>query len=84
MNSSAEYVVNWTMPHCVLCLRLIAVAIDVYDGNLPEVKDFKNIIYCSFPKYNKKVPINLYKFFADIDLGKMEQRSKRKCAHRSA
>ena len=37
-NSSAEYVVNWTMPHCVLCLRLIAVAIDVYDGNLPEVE----------------------------------------------
>jgi len=37
-NSSAEYLVNWTMPHCVLCLRLIAVAIDVYDGNIPEEK----------------------------------------------
>ena len=37
-NSSAQYVVNWTMPHCVLCLRLIAQAIDVYDGSLPEVR----------------------------------------------
>jgi len=36
VNSSAEYVVNWTMPHCVLCLRLIAISIDVYDGTLPE------------------------------------------------
>jgi len=34
--SSTEYLVNWTMPHCVLCLRLIGVAIDVYDGSRPE------------------------------------------------
>jgi len=34
--SSNEYVVNWTMPHCVLCLRLIGVAMDVYDGSRPE------------------------------------------------
>ena len=26
------------MPHCVLCLRLIAVSMDVYDGTLPEVR----------------------------------------------
>lgn len=35
-NSSTDYVINWTMPHCVLCLRLIAVSMDVYDGTLPE------------------------------------------------
>ena len=38
VNASADYVVNWTMPHCVLCLRLIGVAMDVYDGAQPEVK----------------------------------------------
>ena len=37
MNSSADYVINWTMPQCVLCLRLMGVTIDVYDGTQPEV-----------------------------------------------
>ena len=27
-----DYDISWTMPQCVLCLRLIGVAIDVYDG----------------------------------------------------
>ncbi|XP_040568096.1 lysophospholipid acyltransferase 5 [Lepeophtheirus salmonis] len=35
-NSSESYDLSWTMPHCVLCLRLIAVAIDLYDGAKPE------------------------------------------------
>lgn len=30
--STREYIVNWTMPHCVLCLRLIGLAFDVSDG----------------------------------------------------
>lgn len=30
--NTTEYVVNWTMPHCVLCLRLIGLAFDVADG----------------------------------------------------
>ncbi|CAG0899338.1 unnamed protein product [Cyprideis torosa] len=29
------YDIKWTMPHCVLTLRLIAVAFDVYDGHRP-------------------------------------------------
>ncbi|XP_077998683.1 lysophospholipid acyltransferase 5-like [Glandiceps talaboti] len=29
------YDVIWTTPHCVLCLRLIGIAFDVYDGALP-------------------------------------------------
>ena len=40
-NSTTDYLINWTMPHCVLCLRLIAVTIDVYDGTLPEVSPEK-------------------------------------------
>ena len=32
-NMTAEYALNWTMPHCVLCLKLIGLAIDVYDGS---------------------------------------------------
>lgn len=34
--SSDEYDVNWTMPHCVLCLRLIGLAWDLYDGARDE------------------------------------------------
>ena len=49
MNSSTDYVINWTMPQCVLCLRLIGVTIDVYDGTQPEVsnKEHKNQIHSS-------------------------------------
>lgn len=32
------YDVTWTMPHCVLCLRLIGLAFDVADGQKPEVR----------------------------------------------
>ena len=27
-----EYDISWTMPQCVLCLRLIALSWDLYDG----------------------------------------------------
>ncbi|CAL1290862.1 unnamed protein product [Larinioides sclopetarius] len=33
-----EYDIKWTMPHCVLTLRLIGLAWDVYDGQKPEEK----------------------------------------------
>lgn len=36
------YDISWTMPQCVLCLRLIGVAIDVYDGGRPKDKLSKN------------------------------------------
>ena len=36
------YDLSWTMPQCVLCLRLIGVAIDVYDGGRPKEKLSKN------------------------------------------
>ncbi|KAI1287559.1 Lysophospholipid acyltransferase 5 [Halotydeus destructor] len=46
---SDEYSFHWTIPHCILTLRLIAVAFDVYDGhqliklekvdNVPNAKD---------------------------------------------
>lgn len=29
----ADYSITWTMPHCVLTLRLTAVAFDLYDGH---------------------------------------------------
>ena len=37
-----DYDISWTMPQCVLCLRLIGVAIDVYDGGRPKDKLSKN------------------------------------------
>jgi len=30
--ASEEYDISWTMPQCVLCLRLIGLTVDVYDG----------------------------------------------------
>ena len=33
LNNSFGPTVTWTTPHCVLCLRLIGVACDVYDGS---------------------------------------------------
>ncbi|XP_045468729.1 lysophospholipid acyltransferase 5 isoform X2 [Harmonia axyridis] len=36
--STDSYDINWTMPHCVLVLRLIGVAFDYYDGQQNEEK----------------------------------------------
>jgi len=33
---SAGYDINWTMPGCVLCLRMIGLAADVHDGSKNE------------------------------------------------
>lgn len=32
------YDINWTMPGCVLCLRLIGLSMDVHDGTKPELE----------------------------------------------
>ncbi|CAG9818687.1 unnamed protein product [Phaedon cochleariae] len=34
-SSTQNYDINWTMPQCILVLRLIAVAFDYYDGQQP-------------------------------------------------
>ena len=39
--STDEYDVNWTTPQCVLTLRLIGLAYDLYDGQKPEVRPFR-------------------------------------------
>jgi len=31
-NTGEEYDISWTMPQCVLCLRLIGLTMDIYDG----------------------------------------------------
>lgn len=36
LNSGDTYSICWTMPHCVLVLRLIALAFDVSDGQRPD------------------------------------------------
>ncbi|XP_022668727.1 lysophospholipid acyltransferase 5-like [Varroa jacobsoni] len=32
-----NYDIKWTMPHCILCLRLIGVAFDYYDGGAKDL-----------------------------------------------
>lgn len=36
VNATDSYDVKWTTPQCILCLRLIGLAWDVYDGHQPE------------------------------------------------
>ena len=31
-NATREYDITWTMPQCVICLRLIGLSMDVWDG----------------------------------------------------
>ena len=38
VDASKEYDITWTMPQCVLCLRLIGLAFDLWDGTVPEEK----------------------------------------------
>jgi len=37
VTATKEYDIKWTMPHCVLVLRHIALTFDVADGKVPEV-----------------------------------------------
>jgi hypothetical protein len=37
MTESEKYDIKWTIPHCVLTLRLIGQAFDAYDGQKKEV-----------------------------------------------
>ncbi|XP_014228355.1 lysophospholipid acyltransferase 5 [Trichogramma pretiosum] len=36
--STDDYDIKWTMPHCVLTLRLIGLAYDLLDGSQPDAK----------------------------------------------
>ncbi|CAH0549779.1 unnamed protein product [Brassicogethes aeneus] len=35
-SSTDGYDINWTLPQCILVLRLIAISFDLYDGKQPE------------------------------------------------
>ncbi|XP_032242937.1 lysophospholipid acyltransferase 5 [Nematostella vectensis] len=35
-NATGDYDVDWTTPHCVLCLRLISLTWNYYDGHEPK------------------------------------------------
>ncbi|XP_073979722.1 lysophosphatidylcholine acyltransferase 3 protein nessy isoform X2 [Rhodnius prolixus] len=38
VTGTESYDIVWTMPHCILVLRLSGLAFDLYDGSLPEDK----------------------------------------------
>ncbi|KAG7208328.1 hypothetical protein KM043_014564 [Ampulex compressa] len=38
MTSTEDYDIKWTMPQCVLTLRLIGLAFNIWDGHKPEEK----------------------------------------------
>lgn len=44
MTGTDTYDIKWSMPHCVLTLRLIALTYDVYDGRKDPVRtlDLRN------------------------------------------
>ena len=37
MTGTETYDIKWSMPQCVLTLRLIGLAFDLFDGGKPEV-----------------------------------------------
>lgn len=49
-DKNESYIISWTMPHCVLTLRLTAVAFDIYDGQKrPVPKDAQDSALFSCP-----------------------------------
>lgn len=44
LTSTGGYDIKWTMPQCVLTLRLIGIAFDMLDGQKPEVRKGQEII----------------------------------------
>ncbi|XP_028968757.1 lysophospholipid acyltransferase 5 [Galendromus occidentalis] len=38
LTATENYDIKWTMPHCILCLRLIGVSFDYYDGGEKDPK----------------------------------------------
>lgn len=42
VTGTESYDIVWTMPHCILVLRLSGLAFDLYDGSLPEVINIYN------------------------------------------
>ena len=45
---SKVYTVKWTTPHCVLALRLIGLAFDIYDGKQKTVSSIYILIWTYF------------------------------------
>lgn len=41
MTETEKYDIKWTIPHCVLTLRLIGQAFDIFDGTKPDVRFLK-------------------------------------------
>ncbi|KAF5287340.1 hypothetical protein FQA39_LY15943 [Lamprigera yunnana] len=49
-----NYDINWTMPQCIIVLRLIGLAYDIYDGQQPPdklSKDSKKVALLTIPPY---------------------------------
>ena len=56
--ATSTYDIKWTMPQCVLTLRLIGLAFNVYDGSQPQVGLTKTFFF--FFRYTeKKIFFNL-------------------------
>lgn len=47
MTATDDYDIKWTMPQCVLTLRLIGLAFDLWDGSQPEVSNTR-VTVCKF------------------------------------
>lgn len=56
---TSTYGYHWTIPHCVLTLRLIAISFNLYDGYRCKLKNKS----CEHEEHLHKVP-NLLEFFA--------------------
>lgn len=57
------YDIKWTMPHCVLVLRLIGLAFDISDGQEPEEKLSTENKKTALKKAPSLLEIAAYTFF---------------------
>ncbi|EEB19442.1 transmembrane protein nessy, putative [Pediculus humanus corporis] len=47
--ATSTYDIKWTMPQCVLTLRLIGLAFNVYDGSQPQVEENRKVALQTVP-----------------------------------
>lgn len=61
--STDSYDIVWTMPHCILTLRLTGLAFDLYDGSLPKDQLSKDQKTCALTKVPSLLEIAGYTYF---------------------
>lgn len=63
MTATENYDITWTMPHCVLTLRLIGLSFDIADATIPAEKQSKDMKRLCIKEKPGLLEIATYTFF---------------------